>query len=188
MRPGSAGRGRAVRCAPVGALFWHGATDRTRDGRCRRTPPRRSTPDRPSANGSRPFIRGRGRAPRRARGAVSPRTSRSSRCPTRSPTKCGIAHTTWFFETFVLCSRAAFLCVDGATRSYSTRITSRCSRHARPARRSSRPSVAEVAEYRGRRRAGGAQLLGNGDARRSAVILPVVELGIAHEEQHQSRF
>ena len=119
-------------------------------------------------------------------GRLSAEDQQVQSMPDASPTKWHRAHTTWFFETFVL-QPCGVPCVDGRyAQLFNSYYESIGPRHARPKRGVlSRPSAAEVAEYRRVVDARVVQLLGNGDARAVGGILPVVELGIAHEEQHQ---
>ncbi|MDE2464402.1 MAG: DinB family protein, partial [Alphaproteobacteria bacterium] len=105
--------------------------------------------------------------------------------PDASPTKWHRAHTTWFFEEFVLKDmpgyrpfhpRFSFL-----FNSYYDAVGAR---HPRPERGLlSRPSVAEIAAYRAHVDAAIAERLRAGtlDGERASRI----ELGLNHEEQHQ---
>jgi ergothioneine biosynthesis protein EgtB len=105
--------------------------------------------------------------------------------PDASPTKWHLAHTTWFFETFVLGpfvtgyrpvdERHAFL-----FNSYYEGVGPRVER----ARRGqlSRPSLAEVQDYRGRVDAAMARWLAADVAPAAAAT---VVLGLHHEQQHQ---
>jgi ergothioneine biosynthesis protein EgtB len=106
--------------------------------------------------------------------------------PDCSPTKWHRAHTTWFFEQFVLSqlgvaprdSRYAFL-----FNSYYEAVGPR---HARPKRGLlSRPSVSEVAEWRRVVDATLVEKLSAADAATLERLSPLIELGLAHEEQHQ---
>ena len=108
--------------------------------------------------------------------------------PDCSPTKWHRAHTTWFFEEFLLAPHA-----PGWTRvdptyaflfnSYYDAIGER---HPRPQRGLlSRPPLAEVARYREQVDQGVLGLLARAPEERLAALLPVLELGLAHEEQHQ---
>jgi ergothioneine biosynthesis protein EgtB len=106
--------------------------------------------------------------------------------PDASPVKWHLAHTTWFFETFVLNrvdpSRAAF---DADFRvlfnSYYVGIGAR---HPRPQRGLlSRPSLERVLEYR--RRISDEVLQGLRRGTWAEDVLSLVELGIQHEQQHQ---
>lgn len=105
--------------------------------------------------------------------------------PDASPTKWHLAHTTWFFEQFVLARFApGYRCVD---ESYAFLFNSYYEaagpRHARPRRGMlTRPPCAAVAEYRQRVDEAMARLLTR-DLPEEARFL--VELGLQHEEQHQ---
>jgi ergothioneine biosynthesis protein EgtB len=107
--------------------------------------------------------------------------------PDASPAKWHLAHTTWFFETFVLRDHApgyqsfderyAFL--------FNSYYEAEGPRHARPRRGMlSRPSLDEVRSYRAH----------VDDALERALptlpssALDLIELGINHEQQHQELF
>ncbi len=106
--------------------------------------------------------------------------------PDASPTKWHLAHTTWFFETFILSrhdpQRAPF---HPAFRMlFNSYYNSVGDKHPRPQRGLlSRPSLDEVLEYRQRVEDEIAVLLREGALDEPARAL--VELGIQHEQQHQ---
>lgn len=106
--------------------------------------------------------------------------------PDASPTKWHRAHTTWFFETFVLVP-AGFEVVDRRYdylfNSYYEAVGPRHSRAKRGLL--SRPSAAEVGDYRRVVDERVVRLLGTAGSEILLRVLPIVELGIAHEEQHQ---
>jgi ergothioneine biosynthesis protein EgtB len=98
--------------------------------------------------------------------------------PDASPTKWHLAHTTWFFETFLLGDQEPF---DPAYRFlFNSYYEAVGPRHARPERGMiTRPGAAEVLTYR-------RQV----DERMTALVErrpddPLVELGLHHEQQHQ---
>src|SRR5438876_2520433 len=104
--------------------------------------------------------------------------------PDASPAKWHLAHTTWFFETFVLRDhvlgytpfdeRYAFL--------FNSYYEAEGPRHARPKRGMlSRPSLDEVRTYR----AYVDEALERALPSLPAPALELVELGIHHEQQHQ---
>jgi ergothioneine biosynthesis protein EgtB len=106
--------------------------------------------------------------------------------PDASPVKWHLAHTTWFFETFVLAGHdparkpfeAAFKALFN---SYYNAVGER---HPRPQRGLiSRPSLAEVLAYRDHVDAAILEVLAR-DALNSG-LLALVELGTHHEQQHQ---
>jgi ergothioneine biosynthesis protein EgtB len=107
--------------------------------------------------------------------------------PDASPTKWHLAHTTWFFETFVLARfQAGFRPVDERYRFlFNSYYEALGDRQPRPQRGAiTRPSLEEVGEYRERVDAAMATLL---DARAAsdADLRFRTELGLQHEQQHQ---
>jgi ergothioneine biosynthesis protein EgtB len=105
--------------------------------------------------------------------------------PDVSPTKWHRAHTTWFFETFLLVPqlkgyRAFHPAFGYLFNSYYEGVGARYPRHERGL--VSRPGIEEIASYRSFVDEAMAALLGD-SACGSAVEL--VELGIQHEQQHQ---
>jgi len=105
--------------------------------------------------------------------------------PDVSPTKWHRAHTTWFFETFVLGPHVpAYDVVDPAYgylfNSYYEGVGPR---HARPQRGFlTRPGIAEIADYRAAVDEAMDDLLATEPA---ADVADLVELGLHHEQQHQ---
>ncbi|HEV2264495.1 MAG TPA: ergothioneine biosynthesis protein EgtB [Stellaceae bacterium] len=108
--------------------------------------------------------------------------------PDVSPTKWHLAHGTWFWETFLLVPHhAGYRVFDPAyNHLFNSYYEAVGPRHPRPARGLlSRPGVAEVARYRAHVTAAMERLIATADAAAFAVIAPLIELGVAHEEQHQ---
>jgi ergothioneine biosynthesis protein EgtB len=104
--------------------------------------------------------------------------------PDASPVKWHLAHTTWFFETFVLEPRAGFRPFDPAFRVlFNSYYVGVGERHPRPERGLiSRPDHLTVLAYRAHVDAAMRALLaGPLDADTEARI----ELGLHHEQQHQ---
>jgi ergothioneine biosynthesis protein EgtB len=108
-----------------------------------------------------------------------------------SPTKWHRAHTTWFFETFVLSPYApGYELVDPAYaflfNSYYEAVGPR---HARPKRGLlTRPGIAEIAAYRDAVDEAMDILLVDGldrDPEHGPEVAALVELGLNHEQQHQ---
>jgi len=108
--------------------------------------------------------------------------------PDASPIKWHRAHTTWFFETFliqpnvpgykVFDERFAFL--------FNSYYVAAGPRHARPKRGLiTRPSAGEVADYRAHVDAAIERLVGEASAAALPEILRILEIGLNHEEQHQ---
>jgi ergothioneine biosynthesis protein EgtB len=106
--------------------------------------------------------------------------------PNCSPTKWHRAHTAWFFEEFVLKPRGHAPHRAEFGFLFNSYYEAVGPRHPRPARGMlSRPSCEEVAAYRRAVDAKMLDLLGGLDAAATEAIRPLVELGLAHEEQHQ---
>ncbi|MFY0637792.1 ergothioneine biosynthesis protein EgtB [Maricaulis maris] len=105
-----------------------------------------------------------------------------------SPTKWHLAHTTWFWETFLLREYCPgyeeFSCeYNYLFNSYYNGIGAR---HDRPERGFlSRPPLAEVLDYRAHVDAAMMRLLGANQDIKNAALAPLIQLGLAHEEQHQ---
>ena len=105
-----------------------------------------------------------------------------------SPPKWNLAHTTWFFETFLL---KAFL---PGYREYHPRFNYLFNsyyeavgeRHPRPRRGLlSRPTVEDVYRYREHVDRSMLELLGQADEQSWERLEPLVTLGLHHEQQHQ---
>jgi ergothioneine biosynthesis protein EgtB len=108
--------------------------------------------------------------------------------PDTSPTKWHRAHTTWFFEQFLLIphvdgyqpfdERFAFL--------FNSYYVAAGPRHARPKRGLiTRPSVAEVAAYRAHVDDAVEKLIADAASAKLRDVLKVLEIGLNHEQQHQ---
>ena len=108
--------------------------------------------------------------------------------PDVSPTKWHRAHTSWFFETFLLAPRlAGYRAFDPAYgylfNSYYEAVGVR---HPRPQRGLvSRPGIAEIARYRAHVDRAMTELFAMLDPVAWDEAAPLIELGINHEEQHQ---
>jgi ergothioneine biosynthesis protein EgtB len=108
--------------------------------------------------------------------------------PDASPTKWHRAHTTWFFEQFLLIPHAdgyrpfderfAFL--------FNSYYVAAGPRHARPKRGLiTRPGLDEVAAYRAHVDAAVETLIGDVAPARLREVLRILEIGLNHEQQHQ---
>src|SRR5262249_42156547 len=133
------------------------------------------------------FRRVRGETERRA-APLSPEDQTIQSMPDASPTKWHRAHTTWFFETFlvqphnpdyrVFDERFAFL--------FNSYYVAAGPRHARPKRGLiTRPDAHEVAAYRAHVDAAVEALIEQASAAALPAILRILEIGLNHEEQHQ---
>jgi len=106
--------------------------------------------------------------------------------PSASPTKWHRAHTTWFFETFVLEPRGYVPVREEYKFLFNSYYEALGPRHARPKRGIlSRPSVSEIAEYRRVIDERMVALLSSSEQHELTALEPLVALGLAHEEQHQ---
>ncbi len=106
--------------------------------------------------------------------------------PDCSPTKWHLAHTTWFFETFVLRPNVASYVSPDDRYNYlfNSYYEAVGERHPRPQRGLlSRPSLDEVYRYRAYVDERMAGLLR--DERESERLSAIVTLGVHHEQQHQ---
>ncbi|HET9594340.1 MAG TPA: ergothioneine biosynthesis protein EgtB, partial [Anaeromyxobacteraceae bacterium] len=116
---------------------------------------------------------------------LSPEDAVVQSMPDASPAKWHLAHTTWFFETFLLAGREPGFAPFDAGYGYlfNSYYEAVGPRHARAQRGLlTRPSLREVAAYRRAVDLRVEALLARGlDAGGEAVLA----LGLAHEEQHQ---
>jgi ergothioneine biosynthesis protein EgtB len=107
--------------------------------------------------------------------------------PDASPAKWHLAHTSWFFETFVLRDHVASYKPfdDRFAYLFNSYYEAEGPRHARPRRGMlSRPSLEEVLDYR----AYVDEALESALADLSPAALELIELGINHEQQHEELF
>jgi ergothioneine biosynthesis protein EgtB len=108
--------------------------------------------------------------------------------PDASPVKWHIAHTSWFFETFLLKPHLASYHAlhpqyDFLFNSYYNAVGERHER----ARRGviSRPTVREAWQYRAHVDEAIEELICGADEERLQVLEPLISLGLNHEQQHQ---
>ncbi|NNG02988.1 MAG: ergothioneine biosynthesis protein EgtB [Inquilinus sp.] len=105
-----------------------------------------------------------------------------------SPTKWHLAHTSWFFEQFLLAEHVA-----GYRRFhpdfaflFNSYYEGAGARHARPRRGMvTRPTVAEVMDYRRHVTSAMDALMAGPEDDVWAAIAPLIDLGCNHEQQHQ---
>jgi ergothioneine biosynthesis protein EgtB len=108
--------------------------------------------------------------------------------PDCSPPKWHLAHTAWFFETFILSAHAPQFRpfhpqFSYLFNSYYDAVGDRWPRAARGLL--SRPTVAEVYAYRRAVDEQTLALVATADERVLGTIGPLIELGLQHEQQHQ---
>jgi dimethylhistidine N-methyltransferase len=142
-----------------------------------------------TADPARGDVADRFRRVRQASEALAARLSDEDRqaqsMPDASPVKWHLAHTTWFFETFVLGPHLAGYASFDPSYGYlfNSYYEAMGERHPRPARGMlTRPSSGEVLRYRAHVDAAVERLL-RGPI--SAEVSDLIVLGMAHEEQHQ---
>jgi ergothioneine biosynthesis protein EgtB len=108
--------------------------------------------------------------------------------PDASPIKWHRAHTTWFFEQFLLVPHAAGYRVfdERLAFLFNSYYVSAGPRHARPKRGLvTRPDAAEVAAYRRHVDAAVRDLILRVEDAALDEVLTIVEIGLHHEQQHQ---
>jgi ergothioneine biosynthesis protein EgtB len=106
--------------------------------------------------------------------------------PLASPSKWHRAHTSWFFETFLLVPAGVPVVNERYGYLYNSYYEAVGPRHSRPKRGLlSRPSVDEVTSYRRTVDGRIVELLRGAAPDALSRMAPLVELGLAHEEQHQ---
>jgi ergothioneine biosynthesis protein EgtB len=119
---------------------------------------------------------------------LSPEDQQIQSMADASPTKWHRAHTTWFFEQFLLApnvpgykvfdERFAFL--------FNSYYVAAGPRHARPQRGLiARPTCDDVAAFRAHVDAGVKELIANAPQTTFDRLAPVLEIGLHHEQQHQ---
>jgi len=116
--------------------------------------------------------------------SLTPEDQTAQSMPDASPTKWHLAHTSWFFETFLLAPRLAGYRPFDPRFGYlfNSYYEALGERQPRPQRGLlTRPSVDDVLAYRAHVDAGMARLLASPDPDLDVLL----ELGLAHEEQHQ---
>jgi ergothioneine biosynthesis protein EgtB len=105
-----------------------------------------------------------------------------------SPTKWHRAHTTWFFEQFLLVPHLAGYRVFDEQFAYlfNSYYVAAGPRHARPRRGLiTRPDCERVAAFRSHVDAGVERLLASADDSQLPEVVRILEIGLHHEQQHQ---
>ena len=127
------------------------------------------------------------RATERLAEPLSPEDCQVQSMPDASPVKWHLAHTTWFFETFVLGTDPGYKPVDPQFgflfNSYYDAVGPR---HPRPERGLlSRPGLGDIRRYRTTIDERVSDLLQSASPERLDSLHPVLTLGLHHEQQHQ---
>ncbi|HWM47732.1 MAG TPA: ergothioneine biosynthesis protein EgtB [Xanthobacteraceae bacterium] len=108
--------------------------------------------------------------------------------PDASPTKWHRAHTTWFFEQFVLVPNLEGYPLFDERFGYlfNSYYVAAGPRHERPKRGLlTRPGTADIAAYRAHVDAAVERLIRDADAETFSKVAQLIELGLNHEQQHQ---
>jgi ergothioneine biosynthesis protein EgtB len=129
----------------------------------------------------------RGETERRAE-TLSEEDQQIQSMPDASPIKWHRAHTTWFFEQFVLVPNAAGYQIFDQRFPFlfNSYYVAAGPRHFRPNRGLiTRPSVKDIAAYRAHVDAAMVRLLETVSDDASARVFALVEIGLHHEQQHQ---
>lgn len=106
--------------------------------------------------------------------------------PDASPAKWHLAHTTWFFETFLLLPAGHRPFQPAFTSLFNSYYDTVGDRPPRPNRGLlTRPGLDEVLAWRRHVESCVLHLLDHADRRRLEAFRPTLLLGLAHEEQHQ---
>jgi ergothioneine biosynthesis protein EgtB len=108
--------------------------------------------------------------------------------PDASPTKWHRAHTTWFFEQFLLLPYLPGYRVFDKQFAYlfNSYYVAAGPRHARPQRGLlTRPANSEVAAYRSQVDEAVVRLVNEAEGTKLAEVLRILEIGLNHEQQHQ---
>ena len=119
---------------------------------------------------------------------LSPEDQVVQSMPDASPTKWHRAHTTWFFEQFLLVPNLPGyrICDERFAFLFNSYYVSAGPRHARPMRGLlTRPNSEDVAAYRAHVDAAVERLIETASAEALPEIVRIVELGLNHEQQHQ---
>jgi ergothioneine biosynthesis protein EgtB len=118
--------------------------------------------------------------------SLSPEDQMVQSCADASPAKWHLAHTAWFFETFILGQHLpGYRSIDSRFRDLFNSYYNAIGQQPEKALRStfSRPSLEDVRKYRRHVDRYMGELLQSGSAGEG--VLNLAELGIHHEQQHQ---
>jgi ergothioneine biosynthesis protein EgtB len=110
--------------------------------------------------------------------------------PDASPGKWHLAHTTWFFDEFLLTPAGCAPERPASSRYlFNSYYEAVGERHPRPERGLiTRPALEEVLAWRARIDAALERFVREADTAQFRAAVPLIELGLAHEEQHQELF
>jgi ergothioneine biosynthesis protein EgtB len=149
--------------------------------------PPRIVPSDPKAHWLAAFRAVRGETERRA-APLSEEDQQIQSMPDASPIKWHRAHTTWFFEQFLLVPHAPGYRVfdERFAFLFNSYYVAAGPRHTRPERGLiTRPSAADVGAYRAYVDAAVAELIETTAPDKLATVASLLEIGLNHEQQHQ---
>jgi len=149
--------------------------------------PTSTIPEAPRERWRKAFVAVRAETERRA-ARLSPEDQVVQSMPDASPAKWHRAHTTWFFEQFLVTPNLPGYKAFDPQFAYlfNSYYVAAGPRHARPMRGLvTRPGVAAVGDYRAHVDAAVTKLIAEADDETLARIVPIVEIGLNHEQQHQ---
>jgi len=118
---------------------------------------------------------------------LSPEDMQPQAMPDASPTKWHLAHTTWFFDEFIL-GPAGYSppAPEGARFLFNSYYEAVGERQPRPSRGLiTRPSAVEIIDWRARVDEALERMFAQGGSALINDLAPLIELGLNHEEQHQ---
>jgi len=119
---------------------------------------------------------------------LSPEDQTVQSMPDASPTKWHLAHTTWFFETFILAEHAPGYARfnDDFTYLFNSYYNGIGEQYSRPDRgKITRPGAEEVRDYRAHVDHAMTELIEHASGNAAGRIADLVTLGLNHEQQHQ---
>jgi ergothioneine biosynthesis protein EgtB len=119
---------------------------------------------------------------------LSPEDQVIQSMPDASPAKWHRAHTTWFFEQFLLVPHVPGYKIFDERFAYlfNSYYVSAGPRHARPKRGLiTRPDAEEVARFRAHVDAAVARLIESAGGAELRKLIAIIEIGLHHEQQHQ---
>lgn len=118
---------------------------------------------------------------------LSPEDMQAQSMPDASPAKWHLAHTTWFFDEFVLGPAGASPPAPEGTRYlFNSYYEAVGERHPRPDRGLiTRPGAAEILDWRAAMDEALDRFCQTASTATFAAAAPLIELGLNHEEQHQ---
>jgi len=119
--------------------------------------------------------------------SLTPEDAQIQSMPDASPAKWHLAHTAWFFETFLLAPNVGYQPFDpDFSYLFNSYYEALGPRYARPQRGLiTRPGLDRIKAYRAHVDAQMARLIESLEEEALAAVEPAITLGLNHEQQHQ---